>query len=217
MTTMGEDRPIAEELLAVPIETAARLAGVSVRQVRYWDQTKLVVPSIRRQQGRIVLRLYGFQDLVELLAVAAMLRSPGISLQHVRKVVAYLTHQRGYGAPLREVRYAVAGGEVFFMDEFGNWAGGRAPNQIVEHRVLPLEEIRDRIRQAPKRPAKAAGRTVRRRRVAGFQPVFEGTRIPVRAIVEYLERGYDTWEILKSFPELTPKDIDVARKQAGAA
>jgi uncharacterized protein (DUF433 family) len=47
--------------------------------------------------------------------------------------------------------------------------------------------------------------------------VFKGTRIPVRAIVEYLERGYSTEKILKSFPELTPKDIDVARRQAGAA
>ncbi len=216
MTIMGEERAIAEELLAVPIETAARLAAVSVQRVRYWDQTRLIVPSIRRQHGRIVLRLYGFQDLVELLAVAAMLRSPGISLQHVRKVVAYL-HKRGYEAPLREVRYAVAGGEVFFRDEDGNWAGGRAPDQIVEHRVLPLEEIRDRIRQAPKRPANAAGRTVRRRRVAGFQPVFEGTRIPVRAIVEYLERGYSTGKILESFPELTPEDVEVARRQTGAA
>jgi DNA-binding transcriptional MerR regulator len=217
MTTMGEDRAIAEELLAVPIETAARLAGVSDRRVRYWDQTGLVVPSMRRQQGRIILRLYGFQDLVELLAVAAMLRSPGISLQHVRKVVAYLAHQRGYEAPLREVCYAVAGGEVFFMDEDGNWAGGRAPDQIVEHRVLPLEEIRGRVRQATKRPAEAAGRTVKRRKVAGFKPVFKGTRIPVRAIVEYLERGYSTDKILKSFPELTPKDVEVARRQAGAA
>ncbi len=216
MTIMGEERAIAEELLAVPIETAARLAAVSVQRVRYWDQTRLVVPSVRRQHGRIVLRLYGFQDLVELLAVAAMLRSPGISLQHVRKVVAYL-HKRGYEAPLREVRYAVAGGEVFFLEKDGNWAGGRAPDQIVEHRVLPLEEIRDRIRQAPKRPANAAGRIVRRRRVAGFQPVFEGTRIPVRAIVEYLERGYSTGKILESFPELTPKDIEVARRQTGAA
>jgi uncharacterized protein (DUF433 family) len=163
-----------------------------------------------------VLRLYGFQDLVELLAVAAMLRSPGVSLQHVRKVVAYL-HQRGYAAPLREVRYAVAGGEVFFMDEDGTWAGGRAPNQIVEHRVLPLEEIRSRVLQATERPPEAAGRTVRRRRVAGFRPVFKGTRIPVQAVVGYLERGYSTEKILKSFPELTPKDVEVARKQAGAA
>jgi uncharacterized protein (DUF433 family) len=216
MTIVGQDRTIDRELLAVPIETAARLSAVSVRRIRYWDETELVQPSIRRRHGRMVLRLYGFQDLVELLAVAAMLRSPGVSLQHVRKVVAYL-HQRGYAAPLREVRYAVAGGEVFFMDEDGTWAGGRAPNQIVEHRVLPLEEIRSRVLQATERPPEAAGRTVRRRRVAGFRPVFKGTRIPVQAVVGYLERGYSTEKILKSFPELTPKDVEVARKQAGAA
>jgi uncharacterized protein (DUF433 family) len=58
---------------------------------------------------------------------------------------------------------------------------------------------------------------VKRRKVAGFKPVFEGTRIPVQAIVGYLERGYSTEKILESYPELTPKDVEVARGQAGAA
>lgn len=217
MTGMEKDRALAEELLAVPIETAARLAEVSVRQVRYWDTTGLVVPSIKQPiSQRTTARLYRFDDLIELLVVATMLRSPGISLQHVRKVVSYL-RDRGYLAPLRELRYAVAGGEVFFQDDRGNWAGGRAPDQLVEHRVLPLESIRARIRQASQRPAEAAGKTVRRRRVAGSQPVFQGTRIPVQAIVEYLERGYSTNRILESFPTLTPDDIAVARSQIGAA
>jgi uncharacterized protein (DUF433 family) len=214
---MSQDRAIAEELLAVPIETAARLAEVSVRQVRYWDQTGLVVPSIKQPiDQRTTGRLYRFGDLIELLVVATMLRSRGVSLQHVRKVVSYLRN-RGYLAPLRELRYAVAGGEVFFQDDRGNWAGGHAPDQLVEHRVLPLEDIRARIRRAPQRPAEAAGKTVRRRRIAGSQPVFEGTRIPVQAIVGYLERGYSTNRILESFPTLTPDDIEVARRQTGAA
>ena len=216
MTIMEEEDPaIAEELLAVPIETAARLAGVSVRRVRYWHQTGLVIPSIGRKHGRVVLRLYSFNNLIELLAVAAMLNSRGVSLQQVRKVVAYL-HER-YEAPLREVRYAVAGGEVFFMEKDGTWAGGRAPDQLVEHRVLPLEEIRDRVRRGTQRPTEAAGRTVKRRKVAGFKPVFKGTRIPVEAVVGYLDRGYSTDRILKSFPELTPRDVEVARRQTGAA
>jgi DNA-binding transcriptional MerR regulator len=148
MLTMGEDQVIADELLAVPIETAARLAEVSARQLRYWDQTGLVVPSIKAPIGqRTTGRLYRFDNLIELLVVATMLRSRGVTLQHVRKVVEYL-RSRGYLAPLRELRYAVAGGEVFFQDERGNWAGGRAPDQLVEHRVLPLEGIRARIRQA---------------------------------------------------------------------
>ncbi len=58
---------------------------------------------------------------------------------------------------------------------------------------------------------------MRRRRIAGSQPVFEGTRIPVQAIVGYLERGYSTDRILELFPTLTPDDIEVARRQTGAA
>jgi DNA-binding transcriptional MerR regulator len=69
MLTMGEDQVIADELLAVPIETAARLAEVSARQLRYWDQTGLVVPSIKAPIGqRTTGRLYRFDNLIELLA-----------------------------------------------------------------------------------------------------------------------------------------------------
>jgi uncharacterized protein (DUF433 family) len=217
MLAMEEHQVTGDELLAVPIETAARLAEVSPRQLRYWDQTGLVVPSIKAPIGqRTTGRLYRFGDLIELLVVATMLRSRGVTLQHVRRVVGYL-RSRGYLSPLRELRYAVAGGEVFFQDEHGNWAGGRAPDQLVEHRVLPLEGIRARIRQAQNRPAEAAGKTVRRRRVAGSQPVFEGTRIPVHAIVGYVRRGYSTERILESFPTLTPEDIEVARRQSDVA
>jgi DNA-binding transcriptional MerR regulator len=106
-----------------------------------------VAPITDRTTGR----LYRFDDLIELLVVATMRRSRGVTLQQVRRVVEHL-RGRGYLAPLRELRYAVAGGEVFFQDEHGNWAGGRAPDQLVEHRVLPLEDIRARIRQAQDRP-----------------------------------------------------------------
>jgi uncharacterized protein (DUF433 family) len=217
MISMGQERDTDDELLAVPIDTAARLAGVSVRRVRYWDDTNLVHPSIKRHiNQRTTVRLYSFGDLVELLAVAAMLRSPGVHLPQVRKVVAYLRH-RGYRAPLQEIRYAVAGGEVFFQDEDGDWAGGRAPDQLVEHRVLPLDEIRLRILQASERPAEKAGQIIRRRKIAGFKPVFAGTRIPVQAVLGYLKRGYSDKQIIQAFPVLTPEDINAARRQAGVA
>ena len=104
----------ANDLLALPAERAAKLAGVSLRQLRYWDETGLAVPSIKRQlDARTTVRLYAFPDLVELLAVAAM-RRQGISLQHVRRVIDHL-RTGGYGAPLRELRFAIHRDEIFFQ------------------------------------------------------------------------------------------------------
>ena len=42
--------------------------------------------------------------------------------------------------------------------------------------------------------------------ILGGAPVFKGTRVPVRTLFEYLERGYSLEEFLECFPSLT-KDM----------
>ena len=39
--------------------------------------------------------------------------------------------------------------------------------------------------------------------VLGGTPVFKGTRVPVRTLFEYLERGYSLEEFLECFPSVT--------------
>ena len=95
-----------DDALAIPDKRAAKLAGITMRQLRYWDQIHLVSPSIKRRLSpRNIVRLYSFQDLLELLVAAELRHKPGISLQHIRRVVAHL-HEQGFGSPLRELRFA---------------------------------------------------------------------------------------------------------------
>lgn len=206
-----------DELVALPRRAAARLAGVSERQLRYWEDTDLLSPGIRRdisQRNRV--RLYEFTDLLELLVIATLL-DVGISLQHVRKVVEHL-RERGYSRPLTEVRFAIDGDEVFFQHADGTWEGDRMPDQVVLHQVLQLEPLRQRIRETVgQREAERAGQVERRRMVLGSKPVFAGTRIPLSAVFPYLRRGYSTEQILEAFPELSRRDIKVARKEMPAA
>ena len=42
--------------------------------------------------------------------------------------------------------------------------------------------------------------------ILGGAPVFKGTRVPVRTVFEYLERGYSLEEFLECFPSVT-KDM----------
>ena len=42
--------------------------------------------------------------------------------------------------------------------------------------------------------------------ILGGAPVFKGTRVPVRKLFEYLERGYSLEEFLECFPSVT-KDM----------
>ena len=42
--------------------------------------------------------------------------------------------------------------------------------------------------------------------ILGGTPVFKGTRVPVRTLFEYLERGYSLEEFIECFPSVT-KDL----------
>ncbi len=42
--------------------------------------------------------------------------------------------------------------------------------------------------------------------ILGGTPVFRGTRVPVRTLFEYIERGYSLEEFIECFPSVT-KDM----------
>jgi DNA-binding transcriptional MerR regulator len=63
---------------------AGAYAGVTQRQIRYWDQTGLVRPSVQSTGGRPgVPRLYSRNDVLRLRAIQELLVD-GQSLQRVR-------------------------------------------------------------------------------------------------------------------------------------
>src|SRR3954449_2365252 len=71
-----------------------RLTGITARQLQWWDERGIVVPS--RSGHR---RVYSFEDLTE-VAVICELRTRGFSLQRMRKVVRFL--QKEFGKRLAE-------------------------------------------------------------------------------------------------------------------
>ncbi len=206
-----------DDELAVTEARAAKMVGFSVRRLRAWASRNIVGPAVeRRLSERNTVRLYRFQDLVELHVAKALLdqrRSP----QQIRKVVHHL-RERNYEAPLRQLVFAVQGDRIYFQHPDGTWEADRAPDQIVLHSVLDLEAIRALVRKAvaPDR-RRQAGKVVQRRGVVGGKPVFEGTRIPVAAIEPYLQRGLPDERILKAFPLLTEADIEAARRTLASA
>ncbi len=212
---MGSQMKNADERIALSAESAAQLAGVSMRRLRYWQDAGLIVPSMQHSFGpRNTVRLYAFPDLVD-LCVAAQLRDR-FSLQEIQRVVRHL-RTRGYGAPLRELRFASDGKRMYFQHPDGSWEDGRRPDQTVIPEVIDLVPIVTRVRSAARRSKADAGRVVSRRRLLGSKPVFAGTRIPVETVLEYLKHGYTTAEVLTAFPALTEADVETARKRLGAA
>jgi DNA-binding transcriptional MerR regulator len=206
-----------EEVLAFPDTQARRLAGVSMRRLRYWEEAGLAVPSIKRRLSEHnTVRLYSYQDLLNLLVVSALRTERNMSLQKIRRVVTHL-RSRGYQAPLRELKFATVGREIYFQHPDGKWEGDLRPDQIVIVEVILLDPLRLRIDRAAARPAQDAGRVEKRRGVHASAPVFAGTRIRVATVQRYLQQGYRTEAILEAFPDLSVADVEEARRQLAAA
>lgn len=208
---------VASDLIVLPMEQAAKLAGVPRYRLRYWDATKLVQPGIsRRLSDRHHVRLYTFADLASLLVIGE-LRRRGVPARQVRRAVLHL---RKLGID-QAAQLATAGREVYFQypdgEWRGAWSGSGDPGQIVFDKVIPLEPIHARIMQALRRSPDTHGKVTRRRRVHGGKLIIEGTRMPVATIVEWLDHGFGVAEILDAYPDLVEEDIKAARRHAAAA
>lgn len=205
----------AEDLLAIPDKRAAKLAGISMAQLRYWELRGVVVPGIRRRLSvRRTIRLYEYGDLVELMVAAALRKK--MTLQHMRKIMKHLRDQ-GYDAPLRQLRFAMVGKEIYFQHPDGTWEGGKVPNQGVLEWTLKLEPIRAKILKANQREPDTYGQIAKVRGVHASAPVVAGTRIRVSTIRNFIDAGYDTEAIIAEYPDLTAEDIEAAQRHAAAS
>src|SRR6478735_5001410 len=74
----------------------SRISGVSLRQLQWWDERKVVSP---RHEGH--KRVYVPEEVVE-ITIIAELRRKGFSLQKIRRVLRFL--QREMGRRLGEAR-----------------------------------------------------------------------------------------------------------------
>lgn len=88
--------------------------GVSGRQVEYWATTGVVRPSVAAA-GKGTRRRYSFKDLVA-LRVAKRLKDEGISLQKIRRSLAWLRKNfPDLKQPLAEMRFLSNGRDLFIL------------------------------------------------------------------------------------------------------
>lgn len=90
------------------------LTGVSGRQVEYWATTGVVRPSVAAA-GKGSRRRYSFKDLVA-LRVAKRLKDEGLSLQKIRKTLAWLRKNfPDIKQPLAQIRFLSNGRDLFIL------------------------------------------------------------------------------------------------------
>lgn len=94
---------------------ARRIAGISQRQLDYWDERGLVTPSIRKADGKGSERWYSFRDLLK-LSVVKRLRDAGLSLGKIDSAIKILRRRRG-GDPLADRCLITDGQTVHVMTD----------------------------------------------------------------------------------------------------
>lgn len=92
--TQQMDRSLDSELaksddLGYSGTRAAKVVGITYRQLDYWARTDLIRPSLNDAAGSGSRRRYSYNDLLELKAIKKLLDA-GIKLEQVRKVFEYL-------------------------------------------------------------------------------------------------------------------------------
>jgi DNA-binding transcriptional MerR regulator len=125
--------------------TAARLCGLTPRQLDYWDRQGFLRPSLEAAKGYGSARRYSFQDLVR-LRVAGRLRRAGFDLGRVRLAVSTLQRIEPGAASVHASRLVIAGDKVYWVRSERELVDVLAGGQLML--VFPLGEELQRIAQA---------------------------------------------------------------------
>jgi DNA-binding transcriptional MerR regulator len=132
----------------------ARICGVSLRQLQWWDERNVVSP---RQDGH--KRIYMPAEVVE-ISVIAELRRKGFSLQKIRRVLRFL--QKDMGKRLSEALAASA--DVHLLTDGKSIYLEETPNRIIDllknaRQPMFLVCVTDQVKRlaapAEKKPARS--------------------------------------------------------------
>jgi len=132
----------------------ARICGVSLRQLQWWDERHVVSP---RHDGH--KRMYMPEEVVE-ISVIAELRRKGFSLQKIRRVLRFL--QKDMGKRLSDAM--AASSDVHLLTDGKSIYLEDAPNRIIDllknaKQPMFLVSVSDQVKRlsglAERKPARS--------------------------------------------------------------
>jgi len=198
-------------------DQVARLTGISLGQLRYWDRTDFFRPALGYENRRAAhSRIYSFRDIVCLKVVNAIRNDANVPLPRLRAAKEKLRHL-GDDLWAKTTLYVLNRRIVFFNPETDRKEDVETGQIVLE---IPLKvvsgDMEAAVRVLRRRDKGSIGRVERDRGVMSNQEVIAGTRIPVRSVKAFADAGYSIDAIQKEYPTLTERDIKAAIKHAAA-
>jgi DNA-binding transcriptional MerR regulator len=139
----------------------ARISGVSLRQLQWWDEQHVVSP---RHDGH--KRVYLPNDVIE-VTVIAELRRKGFSLQKIRRVLRYL--QREMGKKLSDALgnasevHLLTDGKSIYLEESRDRIIDLLKNAKQPMFLVCVSDQARRLEATPKKPARSEASTASRK------------------------------------------------------
>jgi uncharacterized protein (DUF433 family) len=212
---------VVDSEVMVPADRAAKLVGISRQRLYKWERSELIRPTVYKRYGRrSIVRLYDLGALTELKVAADIVAKIG-KWKGVRQLRPLLERiGRHHEAPLRTLTWGIDERDKLHWDDGTGWqAEGPITGQFVLGGTVNVEKIERTLRKQlhPRRNSRAVGKIEKRRNVMASAPVFEGTRVRLTSVWEFLEDGEPLKEILSAYPDLREGDVRKAKLLRKAA
>ena len=197
----------ATELMAFTGEQAARLSGLTPRQLRRWERSGLFPPqySVIQPADHRRGQLYSFRDIVGLRVIAILRSEYGVPLRQLGTLRDWLRER--CDVPWSSLRLYVAGRSVGFNEPAISRSSPQHTVVVVELEPV-VRDVRQAVKQLRQRNPADVGRTAHYRGVMQGHEVLAGTRIPTATIRDFWQAGYDAAAVLQEYPQLAPEDIE---------
>ena len=194
-------------------EHTRQLTGLPPAQLGQWNREGLVCPEhvSDDEAGHPPCQIYFFKDLLKLRVLSQLQAAHGVSMPELCRVARILDNLSD--EDWRTQALWVCRGTVGLEGAGAAQSRDPADGDVA---MISLEAValgvRLDIEILNRRSASQIGAIMSDSEIQSGRPVFSGTRIPVAAILGYINAGYADDAILSSFPDLVLADLAAARK-----
>jgi uncharacterized protein (DUF433 family) len=200
-------------------EQVSQLTDLSRAQLRAWNRRDFIRPEFKAGDNprRPFTYIYSFKDLLKLRVLNQLRNIYNVPMRELERVERELSDMGD--EKWTSQRLWVHNRKVVFEEPESFRKREISTKQFVAE--IPLEVVttdaRTDIARLNRRNGGEVGKIITKRHLHSSEPVFAGTRIPVTAVLGYLEAGLSEREIMNRLPDIEPADIEAARAYRKAA
>lgn len=195
---------------AFSADQVAKLTGLTMRQLAYWDDTGFFCPQYAAESRRSPYsRIYSFADLVGLRTVSLLKNGYNVSMAHLKETAERLSQHTDH--PWSDIKLAVWNRKITWIDpETGKPSEVVSGQYIMFEMIDVIEDMKTKTVALKTRTDDEYGKIIKARNIAHNRPVFAGTRIPISAVINFADAGFSVQDIIKEYPSLTERDVTAA-------